>query len=164
MILSQIVAIAKNRVMGVNNTLPWHIPEDMKFFREKTKNHIMIMGRKTFESLKSPLPNRLHIVITNQKNYSYQNPLVKITHSLQDAIKLAEDLIPPWPEEVYIIGGSGIFYESFPFINKIYISLIHQDFEGDTFYPEVPTSFTLQECKEIAAQIPFALTTWIRKS
>lgn len=164
MILSQIVAIAKNRVMGVNNTLPWHLPEDMKFFREKTKGHIMIMGRKTFESLKSPLPKRFHIVITGQENYSYEHPSVKVVSSLEAALKEANKLQPAWPEEVFLIGGAGLFNEAFPFTNKIYLSMIHQDFTGDTYYPEIPTSFKLIECNEVSGEIPFAFTTWVKSN
>ena len=94
MIVSQIVAIAKNRAMGINNNLPWHLPEDMKFFREKTKGHVMIMGRKTFDSLGSPLPHRQHIIITRQPNFKYDHPKVKIVSSLEQAIETAQGLLP----------------------------------------------------------------------
>lgn len=164
MIISQIVAIAKNRVMGINNTLPWHLPEDMKFFREKTKGHIMIMGRKTFESLGNPLPNRFHFVITSQKDYEYIHPQVKVVHSLNEAIEESNKIQPSWPQEVFIIGGSGVFNEAFPITNKIYLTMIDKDFQGDVIYPELPSQFIQIEKKDITGEIPFSFTTWINKS
>lgn len=165
MIVSQIVAIAKNRTMGINNALPWNLPEDMKFFREKTKGHVMIMGRKTFDSLGSPLPHRQHIIITRQSNFKYDHPKVKIVSSLEQAIETAQGFLPEWPEEVFIIGGSGVFKESFPLTNKIYLTMIAQDFPGDVFYPEIPEDqFKMTEKTEINGSIPFAFTTWERKA
>jgi len=165
MIVSQIVAIAKNRVMGIDNKLPWHLPEDMKFFREKTKGHIMIMGRKTFESLGKPLPQRLHIVITRQSDFKYDHPLVKIVSSLELALKTATDSLKDWPKEVFILGGSGVFKESFPFTNKIYLTLIDKEFQGDTFYPEIPeTEFKRVTYDVFDGPIPYAFTTWERNS
>lgn len=166
MIVSQIVAIAKNRAMGINNNLPWHLPEDMKFFREKTKGHVMIMGRKTFDSLGSPLPHRQHIIITRQPNFKYDHPKVKIVSSLEQAIETAQGLLPEWPEEVFIIGGSGVFKESFPVTNKIYLTMIAQDFPGDVFYPEIPeTLFKMTEKADVKdSSVPFAFTTWERKA
>lgn len=163
MIVSQIVAIAKNRVMGVNNTLPWHLPEDMKFFREKTKDHIMIMGRKTFESLGKPLPHRLHIIITSNRNYNYNHPLVIVVANLEEALDVAKTHLTQWPEEVFIIGGSGVFKESFPYVHKIYLTMIDRDFQGDVFYPELPRDqFKITAKQEIPGPLPFAFTTWER--
>jgi dihydrofolate reductase len=164
MILSQITAMAKNRVIGINNTLPWDIPEDMKFFRTKTKGHVMIMGRKTFESLGSPLPGRFHIIITRQSDYKYEHPQVKIVATVQEAVAFAQTLLPQWPEEVFIIGGGQIYQESLSVTNRIYLTIIEKDFVGDAYYPELPAYFQLVEKRDVAGEIPFAFTTWERKA
>lgn len=160
MILSHITAMAKNRVIGINNTLPWNLPEDMKFFRTKTSGHIMIMGRKTFESLPKPLPQRFHIVITRQDDYSLNHERVKVVKSIEEAIKLAQSLIGEWPEEVFIIGGGQIYKESLSYVNRVYLTIIEKAFEGDAFYPELPTGFQLVEKKDVLGEIPFSFTTW----
>lgn len=162
MILSQISAMARNRVIGINNTLPWSIPEDMKFFRDKTKGHIMIMGRKTFDSLGAPLPGRFHIIITRQANYKYDHPNVKIVASLDEAVVVAQSLLSQWPEEVFIIGGGEIYKESLQITNKIYLTIIEAEFPGDAYFPELPTCFRQTECHKIEGPIPFAFTTWER--
>lgn len=164
MILSHITAMAKNRVIGVNNTLPWNIPEDMKFFRTKTKGHIMIMGRKTFESLGAPLPGRFHIIITRQANYSYEHPQVKIVKSVEEAVAVAKTLLPHWPEEVFIIGGGEIYKESLSVTNRVYLTIIDKEFSGDAFYPELPPIFKLVEKKEVSGEVPFSFTTWERSN
>lgn len=164
MILSHITAMAKNRVIGINNTLPWHLPEDMKFFRTKTKGHVMIMGRKTFESLGSPLPGRFHIIITRQANYKYENPQVKIVSSIEEAVTFAKTLLPQWPEEVFIIGGGEIYKESLSVTNKVYLTIIDKEYSGDAFYPELPSAFKLVEKKEVSGELPFSFTTWERSN
>lgn len=164
MILSQISAMARNRVIGIKNTLPWQLPEDMKFFREKTKGHIMIMGRKTYESLGSPLPKRFHIIITRQPDYQIDHPQVKVVSTISEAAEFAKSMIPAWPEEVFIIGGGEIYKESLPVTNKIYLTIIEQDFEGDAYYPELPNCFQLVEKKESNdASLNYAFTTWERR-
>jgi dihydrofolate reductase len=162
MILSHITAMAKNRVIGVNNTLPWELPEDMKFFRTKTKGHVMIMGRKTFESLGGPLPGRFHIIITRQPDYKYDHPQVKNVSSILEAVALAKTLLPDWPEEVFIIGGGEIYKESLPVTNRVYLTIIDKEFAGDALYPELPNCFQMVERKEVPGEIPFAFTTWER--
>lgn len=163
MILSQITAMARNRVIGINNTLPWEIPEDMKFFRTKTKGHVMIMGRKTFESLGAPLPGRYHIIITRQTDYKYDHPQVKIVATVQEAVSFAQTLLPQWPEEVFIIGGGEIYKESLSVTDKVYLTIIEKDFVGDAYYPELPECFQLVEKREIPGEIPFSFTTWERQ-
>ena len=162
MILSQITAMAKNRVIGINNTLPWEIPEDMKFFRSKTKGHVMIMGRKTFESLGSPLPGRYHIIITRQADYTYDHPQVKVVKTISEAVDFAKTLLPSWPEEVFIIGGGEIYKQSLAVTNRIYLTIIDKDFVGDAYYPELPSCFQLVEKRDVPGEIPFAFTTWER--
>ena len=160
MILSHITAMSKNRVIGINNQLPWSLPEDMKFFRDKTKGHILIMGRKTFESLGKPLPGRHHIVITRQTQYQYPHAQVTVVGSLDEAILLAKKILPNWPNEVFIIGGGEIYKESMTIVNKIYLTIIDKEFTGDAFYPEIPNNFQLSEKKDITGDLPFAFTTW----
>ncbi len=119
----------KNRVIGKGNALPWHLPADMKHFRELTMGKPVIMGRKTFESIGKPLEGRKNILITSDSNYRAEGCLV--VHSLEEALKTAEG-----GEEVMIIGGGKIYEEFLPKADRIYLTEIHQDFEGDTYFPE----------------------------
>lgn len=164
MILSHVTAMSQNRVIGSQNKLPWNIPEDLKFFREKTKGHIMIMGRKTFDSIGAkPLPGRLHIVITRQDLHS-ENPLVKYVKNLQEAIEYAKPLTGQWGEEVFIVGGGEIYAQSMSVTDKIYLTVIHQNFDGDTYYPEVPLDkFELTEKSDRTEPVPFSFLTYARK-
>lgn len=131
--LSLIVAIAKNNVIGKENKLVWHMPADMRFFKNTTMGHTLIMGRKTFESFGKPLPGRKSIVITRQNDWQYEG--VVVVHSLEDAIKVA-----PKDEEVFIIGGAEIYRQAMPLCNKMYLTIIHHDFEGDTLFPDIDFS------------------------
>ena len=137
MILSIIVAAAQNNVIGKNNALIWHLPADMKFFKEKTKNHAVITGRKNYESIPKkirPLPNRTNIVITRQKNY--QAPGAIVVNSVNEAINYTK--INFTNQEVFIIGGSEIYKQTLNLCQKVYLTRIHQSFDGDTFFPELP--------------------------
>lgn len=137
MILSHVVAMAKNGVIGKNNTIPWNLPEDRKYFRNLTLNHPIIMGRKTFESLKTPLPKRTNIVISRTLKTIEG---CQVFSSLKDAINYCKQRFPN-EKEVFIIGGSEIYKESMPLISKIYLTEIHQNFDGNAFYPEMPKEF-----------------------
>jgi dihydrofolate reductase len=163
MIISQICAMAKNRVIGANNQLPWSIPEDMQFFRSKTKGHIMIMGRKTFESLGAPLPARFHIIITRQSDFKYPHPLVKVVPNLENAILAAKDLLSQWPDEVFIIGGGQIYQEGLTVTNRIYLTIIDKEFDGDAHYPELPDCFKMVDRRDVQGDPSFAFTTWERQ-
>jgi dihydrofolate reductase len=136
MILSAIVAMARNRVIGKNNKLPWDIPEDMQYFIDKTRGKIMIMGRKTFESLDKPLPKRFHIVITRKPDYKVDHPNVTVVSNVDQAITLAKSLIGKYPDEVMVIGGGEIYKEMLPVLNRIYLTVIDKDYEGDAKFPE----------------------------
>ena len=129
MIISLIAAMSRNRVIGKGNKLPWSIPADMKRFRELTLGKPVIMGRKTFESIGKPLPNRKNIIITNDKNYRAEDCFV--VHSVDESLKAAKG-----SEEVMIIGGEQIFREFLPKANKMYLTFIDKDFEGDAYFPE----------------------------
>lgn len=130
--LSIIVAKSKNNVIGKDNKLIWNIPDDLKRFKKLTTNHTIIMGRKTFESLGRVLPNRKHIVLTNDENYTVDNPNVQIIHDVEELSKYEED-----NQEHFVIGGAMIYKLLLPKCNKLYITEVEQEFEGDTFFPEI---------------------------
>lgn len=128
--LSFVVAMDRNRVIGLNNDLPWHLPKDFKFFKDKTTGHTMIMGRKTYESLGGPLPNRKSVVVTS-KNPSYPEE-VDVIHDI-NTIKEWNEKQPD--EEFFVIGGAAIFKQVLPFVDRMYITRIDESFEGDTQFP-----------------------------
>ena len=131
--ISIIVAKAKNNIIGGDNKLLWHISEDLKRFKEITSGHTIIMGRKTFESLPGVLPNRKHIILTRDKNYSIDSNQVTIEHDFDSILKKylnSED-------EVFIIGGAEIYKQFLPHCNKLYLTKINHSFEGDTYFPEI---------------------------
>lgn len=132
--LSIIVAVAKNNVIGKNNQLIWHIPEDLKRFKRITTGKTIIMGRKTFESLGRVLPNRKHIILCNDAQMQIDNENVEI---LED-IKLLDDYIKS-EEEHFVIGGATIYKLLLPYVNKMYITHIKQEFEGDVYFPKIDT-------------------------
>jgi dihydrofolate reductase len=164
MSLSHIVAVSENDVIGVNNTLPWDIPEDMKFFRDKTKGRAIIMGRKTYESVGHPLPNRLSVIITRQKDYKVDAPNVIVVPDLKTAITEAEKQISKWGDEIFIIGGGEIFKESIDMVDIIYLTRIHKSFDGDIKYPKVDLKkFQLIEQRDRTEPVPFSFLTYSRK-
>lgn len=128
-----IVATAQNNIIGGDNKLLWHIPEDLKRFKKITSGHTIIMGRKTFESLPSVLPNRRHIIITRDTNFSVDNPNVEVIHSLDQVINRYKNT----SEVAYIIGGGEIYKQVIHTVDKIYLTKILQDFQGDTTFPQI---------------------------
>lgn len=144
MIISLIAALTKNRVIGKNNYLPWHLPDDMKYFMQTTKGHHVIMGRKNYESIPEkfrPLPNRTNIVATHQKNYSA--PGCTTVNTMEDGIALAQAANE---KELFIIGGSEIYSLGMRFANRLYLTEIDATLEGDTYFPE----FNINEWKELS--------------
>jgi dihydrofolate reductase len=140
--LSLIVAHAKNNVIGINNTLPWHLPEDLKRFRALTMGHHIIMGRKTYESLGRLLPGRTTIIVTRNKNYKVEGAL--IAHSLEAASMLAAGDAEP-----FIIGGAELYKESLKLATKLYVTKVQGEFDGDAFFPELgENSWKLVEQKD----------------
>ena len=127
MTVSLIVAASQNGVIGKNNRLPWKLPADLKRFKQLTMGHPVIMGRKTFESIGKPLPGRTNIVVTHQAGFQACGALA--AHSLEEALRLCENT-----EEVSVIGGASIYEQALPLADRIYLTLIHQDFEGDTTF------------------------------
>lgn len=125
-----IAAVGENNVLGKDNKIIWHLPDDFKHFKELTSHHYIIMGRKTFESFPKPLPNRKHIIITRQKDYQVPENCF-VAHSLEEAIGLANTT-----DEVFVIGGGEIYDLALPKADKIELTQIHHSFEGDAFFPE----------------------------
>ncbi len=142
MIVSIIVAVAQNDVIGKENQLPWHLPADMKYFRKTTSGHCIIMGRKTFEALGKPLPNRTNIIITRQEDFAVDGCIV--VNQLQHAIDYARD---NGESECFIIGGGDIFIQALIWTDRIYLTRIHQSFEGDTFFQSLVST----DWKEISS-------------
>ncbi|RVT98097.1 dihydrofolate reductase [Mucilaginibacter limnophilus] len=132
MTTSIIVAISQNYAIGKNNQLLWHMPHDLKHFKETTSGHTVIMGRKTFDSVGKPLPRRRNIVITRQH---IEIAGCEVVSSIDDAIELCKD-----EEEVFIVGGAEIYRQSMGITNRIYLTIIHHIFEADTFFPEIDYS------------------------
>ena len=128
--ISLIVAVSTNNAIGKNNQLLWHLPNDLKFFKNTTWGGVVIMGRKTFESVNKPLPGRINIVIT--RNASWKADGVVVAENLNDAIKKAETTNC---KEIFIIGGGEIYRESFSLADRIYMTRVHTEIDGDTFFP-----------------------------
>lgn len=131
--LAIIVATAENNVIGGDNKLLWHIPEDLKRFKEITSGHAIIMGRKTFESLPGVLPNRLHVIITRDKNYSVDNSNVEVIHNLSEVINRYSKA----PEMAFIIGGGEIYKQLIHSVDKVFLTKVFSSFEGDTTFPHI---------------------------
>jgi len=126
-----IAAIANNNVLGKDNQLIWHIPADLKRFKKETSGHHIIMGRKTYESLGKPLPNRINVVISKNPNYPVPAECM-VVDSLDAALKLAEHDTNP-----FIIGGAQIYAEAIKIADKLDLTHVHHNFEGDVFFPEI---------------------------
>lgn len=163
MILTHVAAMSKNRVIGALGKLPWNIPEDMKFFKETTKKHIMIMGRKTFESMPKVLPDRFHIVISRNPT-KIDHPDVLFVPNIESALQEATKRIPKWPEEVFIIGGGEIYRQTMTYVDKIYLTVVDQEVDGDAFYPTLDErQFILIEERPNLGDIPFSIKTYLKK-
>lgn len=140
--LVHVVAFDKNHCIGKDNQLAWHIPEDLKHFKDITSGGVIIMGRKTFESMGRVLPNRINWVITRDKNWSADG--VKIAYSLESALELAsQDIINSDKKQLFIIGGGEIFKQTLPIMDRLEITRVDLDVQGDAFYPSIPSEFTL---------------------
>ena len=129
--LTIIAAVSINNVIGNNNKLIWKLSNDLKRFKNLTTNHSVIMGRKTFESLPNPLPDRNNIVITRDTNYS--KPNIQVCSSIEDAINLTKTDTQP-----FIIGGGEIYSQTINIVDKIELTRVHEEFDGDAYFPEIP--------------------------
>ena len=163
--LSIIVAIGNNNVIGGNNGLLWHIPEDLKNFKKitMTSSKTMIMGRKTFESLGRVLPERRHIILTNNKDFSVDNERARIVHDIE-ALKTYIDS----DDEYFVIGGGDIYRLLLPYTSKLYITRVVGDFQGDTFFPQWNENEwnVIHETEIINndnSKYPYKMITYLRK-
>ena len=141
--LSIIVAKAKNNIIGKDNKLLWHLPDDLKRFKELTTGHNIIMGRKTFESLGGILPNRKHIVFTQNPDFKINDENVQVVHSMLEIQEYIEK-----DEENFVIGGAMIYNLLMPYVTKMYVTEIEKDFQGDAFFPRIDT----QVWKEVSRE------------
>jgi dihydrofolate reductase len=137
-IISLIAAMGNDRVIGIENRLPWRLPADMKHFRALTMGKPVLMGRKTFESIGKPLPGRTNIVVTQDRHFLPQG--VRVAHSIAEALTLAENA-----DEVMVIGGASFYAQLLPRAQRLYLTQIHHDFAGDAFFP----AWKAQEWREI---------------
>jgi dihydrofolate reductase len=153
-----IAAMAQNRIIGINNKLPWHIPEELKLFKKTTMGYPMIMGRKTFESFPAPLPGRRHIVLS--RNNTYQPKGAEYASSLSEALSLCGDA-----EKVFIIGGAEIFQHGFDLATHMILTVLNREVEGDVSFPHFTSDEFVEESREHfpEASEPFTVITYRRK-
>ncbi|MBJ7880329.1 dihydrofolate reductase [Gelidibacter salicanalis] len=153
--LTVIAAAGENDSIGKDNGLIWHLSDDLKRFKALTSNHCIIMGRKTFESFSKPLPNRTHIIITRQQNYTVPNGVI-VVHNIEDALDAAKNDSQP-----FIIGGGEIYRQAMPYADKIELTRVHETFEGDAFFPKIEGSEwveTQNRHNQKDAQHPYAFS------
>jgi dihydrofolate reductase len=129
MTINIVVAISSNYVIGENNKLLWHLPNDLKHLNDIIYGNTVIMGRKTFDSIESPITNSRNIIITHQ---NIQIEGCEVVHSISDALALSAN-----EDEVFILGGADIYRQSLPITDRIYLTIVHHQFDGDTFFPEI---------------------------
>lgn len=160
--LTLIAAAAENDVIGKDNQLVWHLSDDLKRFKSLTSNHCIIMGRKTFQSFGKPLPNRTHIVISRQQNFSVPSGVI-VVHNLEDALDAAKNDSQP-----FIIGGGEIYRQAMPYADKIELTRVHERFDGDTFFPKIDSTIWTEtqnifNDKDENHQYPFSFITYQRR-
>ena len=168
MLISLIVAHSSNRVIGIDGQLPWHIPDDLKYFKAITIGKPIIMGRKTFDSIGKPLPGRLNIIITKNTDLTIAECVV--VNNLEAAITEAKNYFKTQnteQEEIFIIGGAQIFKQSMEFVNKIYITEVHAEYAGDVFFDELSDNDWIEVGRDLHDsqndKIPFSFVTYNRK-
>jgi len=156
---SHIVAASENNVIGSEGGLPWDIPEDMKFFRDKTKGKIIIMGRKTFESVGHPLPKRLNLVVTRQSDYKAEG--AEVFPSIEKAMEYAKTRIQDYDPEIFVIGGGEIYKQSLKQMDTVYLTRIYKTIEGDAYYPDInDDEFKLAAQEDRTEPVPFSFLTY----
>ncbi|MFL1731793.1 dihydrofolate reductase [Moraxella oculi] len=159
--LVHVVAFDNNHCIGKDNTLAWHIPEDLKHFKQLTTNGVVVMGRKTFESIGRPLPNRINWVITRDEHWTADG--VKVAHNLENALKMAADDCDCG--KLFIIGGGEIYRQTLPIADVLQITRVDLDIQGDAFFPTIPQMFKLIDSKSGVSHdqnIGFAFETYAR--
>ncbi|WP_203248852.1 dihydrofolate reductase [Sporosarcina beigongshangi] len=159
--ISLLVAHDPDRVIGLNNELPWHIPEDLAYFKKMSMGKAMVMGRKTFDSIGRPLPGRLSIIVTRNESYTAKDAVV--VHDIKEAIAKGQ----AFSDEVMIIGGAEIFQTTMDIADRLYITAIQKKFEGDTFFPQYGAEWKLISSSEnhiTADGIPYSFLVYERNS
>lgn len=142
-----IAAVAENNAIGINNKMPWYLPGDLRYFKAVTMGKPIIMGRKTFDSLRKPLPGRTNIVITRDDDWHHEG--VKVVHSLDEALALAEDIaLINGNDEVMVIGGAQIYKQALDKADRLYLTKVYQSFEGDAFFPDINESNWLETARQ----------------
>ena len=139
--ISLIVAMARNRVIGADNTIPWHLPNELKLFKSLTMGHHIVMGRRTYESINRLLPGRTTVIVTRQKDYSVPGAIV--AHSVREALDACRG-----DDEIFVIGGADLFRETLPIADRIYLTVVDAEPRGDTFMPDME----MNEWQETSAQ------------
>jgi dihydrofolate reductase len=162
MTLSIIVAMASNRTIGINNTLPWRIPEDLKRFKALTMGHHIIMGRKTFDSIGKPLPGRTTVIVTRSRDLKVEGCL--IAHSLEEAIAAGAG-----DKEIFVVGGAELYAQAMPLADKLYLTEIQQNVKGDAYFPEFARDEWIEVSREKCSQdepqpLDYHFVTWRRKT
>jgi dihydrofolate reductase len=160
--ISLIVAMASNRAIGLNNQMPWHLSTDLKRFKQITMGHPIIMGRKTFEAIGKPLPGRTNIIVS--RKLSYQQAGCVVVDSIDAAIIHGCRL----DEEVFVIGGAMLYAEILPIADNLYVTLINQEFEGDTFFPSYnPSEWSEVDREDVTDDstvgFSYSFTKWQKK-
>jgi dihydrofolate reductase len=145
--ISLIAAMAENRVIGRGAEIPWDLPDDRRRFREITWGQPVVMGRKTFETLGGPLPGRKNIILTRDCNFQAEGCLV--VHERDEVLAVAGDA-----EELFICGGGEVYREFLPLADRIYLTVLHQDVEGDVLFPEIPDDFVMTEREQVFEPVP----------
>lgn len=162
MTLSIIAAMSKNKVIGKDNQLPWHLSEDLKRFKQITMGHPVIMGRKTFESLGRPLPGRENIILTRDPHFQAEG--IRLIHGMNELNEFQND-----KKEYFVIGGAEVYAQTLPLVRKLYLTIIQDVFEGDSFFPncDLEREFEIQDITEplLSAKdnISYRFVTAIRK-
>ncbi|MEA5112511.1 MAG: dihydrofolate reductase [Geobacteraceae bacterium] len=151
-----IAAMAQNRVIGCGLEIPWRLPDDMRRFRETTWGHPVIMGRRTFESFAGPLPGRTNIVLSRDVGYRPAGTMV--AGDLEAAVSLAGDA-----GEVFICGGEEVYRRAMSLADRIYLTVLHRDFDGDVFFPEIPADFVEGKREFVPGPIPHTFFVYQRK-
>ncbi|HTF98896.1 MAG TPA: dihydrofolate reductase [Cellvibrio sp.] len=167
--LAIIVAAAQNGVIGRNNQLPWHLPQDLKYFKAVTFGKPVIMGRKTYESIGRPLPGRTNIVITRDSQWSAADGVI-VVNSIENALKEAQKILmnaSPGIDEAIIIGGAEIYRSTLKMVDKVYLTRIGRDFEGDAWFPALPENEWLLDSVvpgDLAADMPHEFLVYKRNT
>ena len=156
MIVTIIAAMSRNRVIGAAGRIPWHLPEDLRRFRELTTGHPVIMGRKTFEAIGRPLPGRENIVLSRRRGYAPAG--CRPAATLAEALRLAEPA-----DEVFIGGGSDVYRQALPLARRIYLTIVDLEVPGDALFPEIPADFRETAREELAGTPAAVLITMERE-